>query len=251
MARELRLKLLSYNIQIAQQTAHYGHYVTRAWRHALPGSDMTATLDRIGDLAKGYDFVAIQEADAGSLRTRSIDQIEYLALRAGFPHWGHTVTRNWGPLAQHCHGFLSRYAPVKVEEFVLPTPIPGRRAMRVTLGADAGGLTLLVTHLSLGRGSQQRQLEFLCEQVPADAPAVLMGDLNCAAATLRCHAGLARAGLRAADACPPTFPSWQPRRDIDHILLSPQLRLHELRALPHPLSDHLPLAADVSLSLAE
>ncbi|HUS23909.1 MAG TPA: endonuclease/exonuclease/phosphatase family protein [Candidatus Binatia bacterium] len=244
----VRLRLLSYNIQIATQHAHYAHYLTRAWRHALPGDDMHPTLDRIAQVARGFDFVAVQEADRGSLRTRSINQIEYLAHAAGFPHWGDTVTRNWGPLAQHSHGFLSRFRPQRIEDYALPTPIPGRRALRVTLGDDAGGLTLLVTHLSLGRRSQERQLEFLCTLVSPGVPTVLMGDLNCDCTALHDHAGLRRAGLRAADTCPPTFPSWRPTRDIDHILASPQVALRDVRALPHPLSDHLPLAADVEVA---
>lgn len=247
--RELRLKLLSYNIQIASPTAHYGHYVTRAWRHALPASDMRGTLDRMAAMLAGFDFVAIQEADAGSLRTGALNQIEYLAQRAGFPHWGDTITRDWRPIARHSHGFLSRYRPAHIEAFALPTPIPGRRVMRVTLGPDAGGLTLLLTHLSLGRGSQQRQLQYLCGLVPDGAPAVLMGDLNCEPDRLREHRALQRAGWRLADACPPTFPSWRPVRAIDHVLATGAVRLHGVRTVPEPLSDHLPLAADVSVAL--
>jgi endonuclease/exonuclease/phosphatase family metal-dependent hydrolase len=48
---------------------------------------------------------------------------------------------------------------------------------------------------------------------------------------------------------PSTFPSWRPRRAIDHILTTPSVRVEELWTLPHPVSDHLPLAARVSLPI--
>jgi endonuclease/exonuclease/phosphatase family metal-dependent hydrolase len=241
-----RLRLLSYNIQVGIETGHYGHHVSRAWRHALPGQNMHHTLDRIAELIRDYDFVAIQEADAGSLRTRFINQLDYLAQRAGFAYRGHTVTRDLRPVAQHSLGYLSRFRPSREEAFALPGQIPGRRAMRITLGAEAGGLTLLVTHLSLSRGSRHRQLEFLSELIPQKRPAVLMGDLNADVETLRRHGGLQRIGLWVPPT-PPTFPSWRPRRSLDHILMSPDIEVHQVMALPHAISDHLPVAADISV----
>ena len=44
-----------------------------------------------------------------------------------------------------------------------------------------------------------------------------------------------------------TFPSWKPRRAIDHILVSETLDIAGMRVLPHQVSDHLPLCMDVSL----
>ena len=83
-APDQRLRLLSYNIHVGARPSHYGHYVTRAWRHLLPGPGMHATLDQMAEMMQGHDFVAVQEADAGSLRTRFVNQLEYLAKRAGY-----------------------------------------------------------------------------------------------------------------------------------------------------------------------
>ncbi len=246
---DLRLRVLSYNIQVGLQTGHYGHYVTRAWRHALPAPGMHRNLDRIAELLRDYDFVAIQEADAGSLRTQFTNQVEYLARKAGFAHWGLSVTRDLRPVARHALAFLSRYAPAQVDEHVLPSTLPGRRAMRIVLGPEAGGLQLLVAHLSLSRGAQHAQLDYLNRLVPAQGPVLLLGDLNCDAAVLRLHAQASGGRLRVADETPLTFPSWQPRRSLDHILHTPELTLHRLHALPHAISDHLPLAAEVGLLL--
>jgi endonuclease/exonuclease/phosphatase family metal-dependent hydrolase len=245
----IRLKLLSYNIQVGMVTRHPGHYLTGAWRHVLPSAAAYANLDRVAEVARGYDFVAIQEADAGSLRTRYRNQIEYLAHRAGYAHCGFAVTRELLPVARHCMGFLSKYPPAAVHQLRLPSRIPGRSAMTVRLGAETGGLTAILTHLSLGHRSQVRQLEFLGALVPPNAPTVLLGDLNCEADTLRAISSLVRCGLQVAAATPPTYPSWRPRRRIDHILTSPAVELYSLRALPLVISDHLPLAAEIGIAL--
>ncbi|MES2684688.1 MAG: endonuclease/exonuclease/phosphatase family protein [Pseudomonadota bacterium] len=245
-ADDFRLRVLSYNIQVGLHTAHYGHYLTRVWRHALPGPGMHRNLDRIAELLRDYDFVALQEADAGSLRTQFTNQVQYLAQRAGFAHWGLSVTRDLRPVACHALAYLSRFAPQQVSEHVLPSRLPGRHALSVQLGADAGGLQLLVTHLSLSGGAQRLQLDYLNRLVPDTGPVLLMGDLNCDAAALRRHALSSGSRLRVPEQTPLTFPSWQPRRSLDHILHTPELRLDQLRVLPHAVSDHLPLAAEVA-----
>lgn len=243
------LRLLSFNIQVGMETRHYGDYVMRAWRHALPGPapGLRATLDRIAMLARDYDFVAIQEADAGSLRTGFLNQMMYLAERAAFAYYGFAVTRDLRPVARHCLGFLSRFPTGTVEDHALPGPIKGRRVLRVPLRSPQGQIDMLVAHLSLGPATQRRQLEFLSRLVAPGTATVLMGDLNCEPEALRRHPALREAGFWVPDNSPLTFPSWRPRTAIDHILLSPQLQVHRLESLPHAISDHLPLAAEVSL----
>ncbi len=241
------MRLLSYNIHIGAQPAGYGHYLTRAWRHALPGPGMHATLDGLAEVMRGYDFVAIQEADAGSLRTRFVNQMEYLARRGGFDHVDYIVTRELRPVARHALGFLSRHRPATVAKHRLPGRIPGRGALAVDLGPDAGGLSLLLAHLSLGHFDRHQQLEYLSTLVEPSKPTVLIGDLNCEPENLRAHPALAGSGLRVPDETPATFPSWRPRRSLDHILGTAQVSVRRLEALPNLLSDHLALAAEIAV----
>jgi endonuclease/exonuclease/phosphatase family metal-dependent hydrolase len=242
-----RLRLLSYNIHVGSRPGHYGHYVTRAYRHVLPGPGMHGTLDQMAEIMSQYDFVAVQEADAGSLRTRFVNQIEYLAKRAGFGHVGFTITRDLRPVARHALGFLSRIAPVRTTEHALPSRIPGRRALGVELGGTRGNLNLLIAHLSLGRQDQHRQLDYLSGLVSPQAPTILLGDLNCEARFIREHGGLSRGGIWVPHTTPVTFPSWRPARGLDHILATPHVEVHRLETLPHPFSDHLPILAEISV----
>ena len=73
----LRLRVLSLNIQVGLLTQNYRHYVTRAWRHVLPSRHARENLKRVAALAADYDLVALQEADAGSLRTCCPDRCAY------------------------------------------------------------------------------------------------------------------------------------------------------------------------------
>lgn len=244
-----RLKLLSFNIQVGLHTAQYRHYLTRAWRHALPGRDRHGALDDIAALIRDHDFVAIQEADAGSLRTGFVDQMAYLAAAAGFPQHGLAITRNLKPFARHSLGYLSRWPVQVVAEHALPGPIRGRGALQLALQLPGGvrPLEIFVTHLSLGRRTQQRQLDYLVAQTGRDRPSVIVGDLNAEPALLRAHPALKAAGFWLPERTPATFPSWAPTRSIDHILLSPQVELHRIDTLAQARSDHLPLAAEISV----
>ncbi len=241
------LRLLSFNIQVGLQTQRYSHYLTRAWRHALPAMGPHTGLDAAAQIMRGYDFVAIQEADAGSLRTRFLNQMDYLAEQGGFAHHGYTVTRDLRPVARHTLGFLSRWPARIIDDHALPGLLPGRRALHVELQIGKNAVSIFVVHLSLGAATQQLQLDRIASLVPADRPSLIMGDFNCDPQVLREHPALLKAGFWLPESGPLSFPSWAPRRSIDHILLSQHLQMHELKTLPAGHSDHLPLSAEIML----
>lgn len=247
LATGRRLRLLSFNMQVGMPTDHYGHYVTGAWRHVLPSRSVRRNLDRIAEFVRDFDVVALQEADAGSLRTASVNQIEYLARRAGFQHWRLGVNRNLGPFAQHAIGLLSREPLHHVRHHPLPGQLPGRGALEATLHDDAHHpLQLLVAHLALSRTSRARQLHHLAELARADEDTLLLGDLNCEPDELIAHPELSRLGFRVVHETP-TYPSWRPRRSIDHVLASPSVMTQACLVLPERLSDHLAVATEVRL----
>lgn len=245
MHTETPFRLLSFNIQAGLHTQDYGHYVIGAWRHALPTRRRRSNLLAMAELMRGYDFVAIQEADAGSIRTDRVNLIEFLAEHAGFTHCGLTVTRDLAPFARICLGYLSRTQPKRVITHALPGRLPGRGALEVRVDTSLGVLTLLVTHLALGRESRSRQLTYLSSALHG-REGVLVGDLNASAESLRYMPSLRAAGLRSIPHAPVTFPSWRPRRSLDQVLLTPGLQAVSARALPVELSDHLPLAVELA-----
>ena len=242
------LQLLSCNIHAGGNIRNYGDYLTRSWKHVLPTRGTRGNLDLLAQLLSEFDLVGLQEADAGSLRSGFVNQTQYLAEAAGFPYWSHQPNRKIARFAASANGLLTRREPAEVLDYPLPGRIPGRGALWARFGADSGGLIVVIAHLSLGPAARRAQFEFLAELIGDHERVVLMGDLNCSAHSpelkyLYKHTAL----TPPAESAPPTFPSWRPRRAIDHILATPGIRIERLWTLPHPVSDHLPLAARVRL----
>ena len=245
-----QLQLLSCNILAGGSIGRYRHYVTQSWKHVLPTRSKRGNLDNFASLLAEFDIVGLQEADAGSLRSGFVNQTEYLAEAAGFAYWSHQPNRKIAQFAASSNGLLTRIRPSEVLDYPLPGRIPGRGALWVRFGDDEARLVLVVAHLSLGPAARKRQFAFLAELIGREKHVVLMGDLNCTVHSEECRSLFHKTSLTAPREAPPsTYPSWRPRRAIDHILTTPSVRIEELWTLPHPVSDHLPLAARVSVPL--
>jgi len=243
-----RLRLLSYNIQAGAAASRFRHYVTHSWKHVLPHSASLQNLDSIAAIVRDYDIVGLQEVDAGSLRSYFINQVEYLAKCAGFPYWYHQTNRNLGKLAQYSNGLLSRIMPTEVIDYRLPGVIPGRGAIFVRYGQQKeASLLLLLVHLALSRRARLKQLAFLIDLVNEYPHVVLMGDFNCQPQSREIQTLLANTTLRAPMDELLTFPSWRPLRNIDHILITPSLKLSEAQVLNCTYSDHLPITLDIEV----
>jgi len=239
------LKLLSFNIQVGITTSRYRQYLTQSWKHLLPHAKRFENLDRIAHLCRNFDIVALQEVDAGSFRSNFINQIEYLANKARFPFWYNQVNRNLGKIAQHSNGLLSRTNPSKIIEHKLPGLLPGRGVMEVRYGNEKDPLVLLLIHLGLGKNARVRQLDYVANLVNQYNHVIVMGDFNCQAISHEIETLIQKTHL-----CEPaddlhTFPSWQPLKNIDHIMVSPSISIYNIEVIREPVSDHLPIMVDI------
>lgn len=242
-----RVRLLSYNIQVGIASVAPSHYLTGFWKHLLPHAQLYENLDRIADAINSFDIVALQEVDAGSLRSSFINQIEFLASKGGFPYWYHQTNREIGILTKHSNGVLSKYEALEVGDYKLPGRIPGRGAMVVRYGNSDNPLILIGLHLALGKKTRKMQLEFVSEIVNCYDHVVVMGDMNCQPGSPEMNHLLDTTNLVDPEHGLKTFPSWKPSRRLDHILASPSLQIHDVHVLDHVLSDHLPIAMEISL----
>jgi len=216
-----KIRLLSFNIQAGTSTARYHHYVTHSWRQVLPHSRRIENLDAIAELVTPFDMVALQEVDTGSLRSGFINQSRYLANHSDMPFWCHQSNRKVGTVAYAGNGFLSKFEPQSVEDHRLPGIIPGRGTLLVRYGEGESRLDVAVVHLALGKRARRQQLRFLTEMLASSQNLIVMGD--------------------------PSFPSWQPQRAIDHILVSHTLVAREAEVLDVTYSDHCPVVLEVEL----
>jgi endonuclease/exonuclease/phosphatase family metal-dependent hydrolase len=241
------LRLLSYNIQIGITTRTYRQYVLHSWKHVLHHPQRFDNLDRIAQLMSDHDLVGIQEADAGSARSGFVNITQYLAASAGFPYWDDQTNRRIGRLAQHSLGVLSRYKPTGITEHRLPGRFPGRGAMAVRFGDGKESLVVLIVHLALSRRGRLSQLDYLGDLVNDYRHVIMMGDMNCRSDSAEIELLVNKTLMSEPYHGLHTFPSWQPKRNIDHILVTPTVEVERAEVLNYPLSDHLPISMEVVL----
>ncbi|AVP96031.1 endonuclease [Ahniella affigens] len=239
------MRLMTFNIQAGAYTGSYREYLTRSWQTVLPHKGKLRNLAGIAQLIEPCDFVAIQEADSASVRTGFRDQMEYLAEMAGFPFWSHQRNRNLG-LAQPGSGLLSRFEPTSVIAHRLPGAIPGRGALEVHFGEDGQDLRLIVVHMALTAAGQLKQSRYLADLTADMKHVAILGDFNATPESDSLAPLFASKRLRSANT-EPSFPSWNPSRNIDLVLLSAGLKVKHAEVYSVPISDHLPVQIDVEI----
>src|SRR5690606_38670379 len=81
-------------------------------------------------------------------------------------------------------------------------------------------------------------------------PTVVLGDLNAEpdSQEIATFGSFVEPTLRSGN---PTWPSWEPQVQIDHILVSPSIEVLEAATIASEASDHLPLVADILLPEVE
>ncbi len=241
-----RIKVLSYNIQAGIRTRRYSDYVTGSWRQLIPHHQHRDRLRQIAEYTSDYDIIGFQEADAGSLRTGFIDQTRFIADAAGFNFQYHQSNRRVGNLAHAGNGLMARWHPERLQEYSLPGTVPGRGALCAWFNLGGIQLLVMVVHLSLGALSRQLQLQYLAQIVHDESHCVVLGDFNASQHSPSFQQFLQHTDLQHASNDCLTFPSWQPQRGIDHMLISKTLHIESCQVSTETYSDHLPLYATLS-----
>ena len=241
-----KLHILNYNIQAGMASRRYADYLLHSWKYFLPHQNRWRNFDAMAHRLKHYDLVALQETDPGSLRTGFDNFTEYLARRAGFPYWFEQINREVGSLSRHGNAILCRDRPFEVVDHKLPG-IRGRGALIAQFGRPRLGLAVISVHLALGKRPRVLQMQSLSEFVKEYPHVILMGDFNCELSSREMRMLCASTGLRAPRKTGDTFPSWRPRRRIDHILVSPGISIVSAGTLGWNYSDHLPVDMHISL----
>lgn len=236
-------RILSYNIQTGIKTSRFSQYFTRGWQHVLPSSSRQENLKSIGRMMADFDFCGIQEVDGGSFRSRFRSQSELLAEYAGLPYFHAQRTRNLGAFAQHGNAILSRTPLHRLTLSPLPGRIPGRGVMFAELDAET---VLVNTHLALNQGEQYKQLKHIIERIAHYRYRIVLGDFNATSITIKSWLEQLAPDMALVSQAP-TYPSWQPRVALDHIILSRSIAVHDYTVMQHHYSDHLPVCATIQL----
>ncbi len=241
------ISVMSYNVQVGINSARLHHYFTHSWKHVIPHSQRIVNMNHIAKVIESHDIVGLQEVDAGSLRSNFINLTEYLAERSNFPYWFHQVNRNLGRFAQHSNGMVCRIKPSEVQSLKLPGIIPGRRAIMVKFETNDEPIVFFILHLALTGRARLNQLSYIAEHVNEYKHAVVMGDMNCRPGSHEMSMLFKNTNLREPSDEHFTFPSWKPQHNIDHILVTSELKVSSVQVDSQRFSDHLPISLKITL----
>ncbi|KAB7624296.1 endonuclease/exonuclease/phosphatase family protein [Alkalilimnicola sp. S0819] len=242
-----RLRIAVCNLQGGVGTTRgWWHYLSTGWRYWLPhGNGMVLEAARFLREER-VDLALCSEVENASRRCCRVDQARLLADAAGLRHVLFFETFRLGERIRQGNAVLARYPLARMGNHRLPGRGQPRYLSEASLALGRGALRCYVTHLSLEqkfRLRQIRQLEaFLGE---SDEPRVLGGDFN---VSHRAELELLRDSPLTQAISPATFPSWKPRRHLEHLFASRHLHIERVRVFERfRFSDHLPLLVDVAL----
>ena len=246
---ECWVRLLLYNIRYGAGVGHgfhfpipYQGYLKRTRKN----------LQRITQFIKSQqpDIVGLVEADAGSYRTQRQNQVETIARALGHYH-----------IYQSKYGRYSRIGllPVmrkQVNALLTKDVIEAQRfhyfrsgIKRLVIEMELDNLVIFLVHLSIRHKTRHEQLRALMRLIGSThKPVLVAGDFNVFRGPQELEPLLALTGLcRAQHSLLATYPSWAPRRQLDFILHSPDIRVTKFTVPDTTLSDHLPLVCDFDI----
>jgi endonuclease/exonuclease/phosphatase family metal-dependent hydrolase len=226
------------------------------------GNDRRLDVGRVAEVLAALqpDIVALQELDVRRARTGHVDQAHEIAARLEMAWHFHAALR----VEEELYG--DAILTAHPETLIQAGPLPGyarlpqlepRGALWIEVTLPGGRLQVINTHLGLVPREQQAQARALAGPSWLDhprcaGPKVLLGDFNATGAsvvyrTLTAKLASAR-GLAPRRTPTATFPSQLPVLRIDHLFVSPDIRVTDVFAPFDPLtrvaSDHLPLVMD-------
>lgn len=193
------------------------------------------------------DIAGLIEVDSGSFRSEKSNQAA-------------TIARDM----QHCWVYQSKYAqnsliqkiPVLNKQgnaFLTNQEIQSIRyhyfnegIKRLVIELELKAIKLFLVHLSLKFRHRQQQLRDLYGVIQNERkPFVVAGDFNLLHGERELVEFIAATGLKSAnDAGMPSHPSRFPRRQLDFILYSPEIRTRDFQVPQVTFSDHVPLIWD-------
>lgn len=233
--------------------------------HRCVGTDRRLDVARVAAVIAEYepDIVCLQELDVGRARTGHVDQAAAIARELSMTFRFNAAMRI--EAEEYGDAILTPHPERLIKAGPLPTirGVPGlepRGAVWAEIEIGGHALNVVTTHLGLVPREQRLQAAALVSKEwlghpDATGPTLLAGDFNATSIT-RPYQTLVRKfadSQRVLGQKPTlkTFPSAFPAIRIDHVFVSPHIRVTGVSVPFSPLarvaSDHLPLILDFEI----
>lgn len=194
--------------------------------------------------SQGIDIVFCNEISDKYRGKAFLSQLDYLQVASGIKNSAFFFTHLIGKSSKEWNAFLSQFPIIQNTSHPLKSSKIKRILGESIVDIDGRRVHLFVVHLSLGVQIRQEQIQEIIKIISATTdPVILGGDFN----THVLHEIADNTRLRSCGNFN-TFPSWKPKKCLDHIFVSQEFTIHDAYVYRDALfSDHLPLVAVVSL----
>lgn len=213
------------------------------------GMDNVTDFDRIAKVINDMDAhaIAIQELDSATERSNGLVVLDELAKRTNMHgSFNGSIEYRGG---KYGIGILTKEKPLNIEGIALP----GTEEKRSVLIVELEDFVLCCTHLSLTEEDRRTSINLIEQHTEKydSKPVFLAGDLNAKPESSEIRV-LSNNWAMLSDITEPTFPSDNPDRVIDYILLKPNSKFtHKVldaQVVDEPMaSDHRPLWVELKI----
>ena len=244
------MRFLLYNIRYAAGIGKHFHLpVPYSGYFKNTNGNLKKIVDFIGSV--NPDIIGLIEVDSGSFRSEKNNQAEAIAWEL-----------------QHDHIYQSKYSASSVAQklpllnkqgnaILTNQEIVSQRfyyfcdgVKRLVIELELAEFSIFLVHLSIKFRHRQYQLQDLHSMVKnVEKPVIVAGDFNVLRGDRELQLFLAATGLRNANSNrQPSYPSRAPRRQLDYIFHTPQIRVTGFQIPQIKLSDHTPLVCEFELT---
>lgn len=250
-------RLILYNIEYCEGMLGQWYNYLKFWRIFLPPKNLD--LQIVSELKKlNPDILAIVEVDTGSFRTRGKDEAKFFEKHLGFKYLDEEVkyyNKGLGfafrhlPIFSHqSNAIISRYKFSKITHNILSN---GTKRVVIEVKYDKlNNLNLVLAHLALSKKTREKNINELIKIVKLlEGPIILMGDFNTFNGEQEIERLLIETGLKHKFSINNkgntlTQPTFNPKRRLDYVLTSKDIKVNSYKVLNLEFSDHLPVMVD-------
>lgn len=243
------MRFLLYNIRYGTGTGWKSHF-------PVPFSGYLRrtghNFHQIADFIKAVnpDVTGLIEVDCGSFRSNRDNQARLIGEAIRHHHvfenkyGGRSMVRKLPLFSKQGNAFLTNQDIRALRFHYFKHGVK-----RLVIEAELEEFTTFVVHLSLQYRHRREQLRHLDTLVRASGkPVIVAGDFNVFRGEGEMRDFLGATGLLNANATgQPSHPSRRPRRQLDFILHSPEIKARRFEAPLVPFSDHIPLIWDFEI----
>ena len=242
------MKFLLYNIRYGT-----GKYLNQPFKH-IRGylGHSIKHIYQIGKFINKYkpDIVGLVEVDLGSFRMYSRNQATLLGRitrNNNVYQYKYEEDSNYMkfPMVRKQGNALLSKKPVLREEFhYLDIGMK-----KLIIEVETEDIVVFLVHLALGGKTRQKQIVQLYNFVKnCKKPVIVAGDFNVFWGEEEIEMFLQASNLQNINIRKDsTFPSWNPKRELDFILCSKEIKVKSYEVIQTQLSDHLPILVDFEI----